>query len=265
MDDGVVPRDTQRGGLVGGVIVALILAALLGGAGWWALTLRQRERSPQGVEETLLKDRTVAPLFRALKEGYPQEFLVLRGLVSQRLREGVPPAGIPREIRAWLTGFTRRHLPELAQAPPGDLRFYRQLEIDLAEALERESIPACARFAMAGLGDHERLPRELEIQLVDFAAQQIAVSAAGRDHPMKRVIPTGPLARPDAVALVQAVRKAGMRREDFDVWTDSAKLDRAPPAQQCAINRYVLNGINALPAAQADRVTGWLAVAKTRM
>lgn len=263
MQDGVRARETTRGGLIGGVIVLAIIALALAGAGWWVMTQREHERSPEGIEEILLKDRTAAPLYRALKEGYPQEFATLRAVLSQKLQAGAKPGEIAGEMRLWLRGFTRRHLADLAQAPHGDLVLYRQLEIDLAEALERENIAACAHFAMASLDQNDRLTRATQIQLVDFAAQQITVSAAGRDHPMHRKIPAE-IDRPDAVAMVQAVRKAGMTQQQFEVWTDTAKLDRAPPAQQCAINRYMLRGIDSLPAAQADRITGWLAVYKTR-
>lgn len=265
MNDGVSTRETTRGGLIGGVIVLILIAAALAGAAWWAMGQRQHERSPEGVEEILLKDRTAAPLYRALKDNYPQEFVALRAALSQKLQAGGTPRDVVREMRAWLGGFTRRHLAELAQAPHGDLVLYRQLEIDLAEALERENITACAHFAMASLAENDQLKRETQIQLVDFAAQQINVSAAGRDHPMQRRIPAGQLGQADAIAMVQAVRKAGMTRNDFEVWTNTPRLDRAPPAQQCAINRYMLRGIDSLPAEQADRITGWLAISKTRM
>lgn len=263
MQDGVVARETTRGGMITGLIVLAIAVLGLAGAGWWIMNQRQHERSPEGVEEILLKDRTAAPLYRALKDNYPQEFAALRATLSQKLQAGGAPNDVVREMRVWLGGFTRRHLAELAQAPHGDLVLYRQLEIDLAEALERENIAACAHFAMTSLDPNDRLTRATQIQLVDFAAQQINVSAAGRDHPMHRKIPAQ-IDRPDAVAMVQAVRKAGMTQQQFEVWTDTARLDRAPPAQQCAINRYMLRGIDSLPAAQADRITGWLAVYKTR-
>ncbi|GEM_PF-1057478 len=265
MSDGVVARETTRGGLISGLIVLAFIIAALAGAGWWIMAQRAHERSPEGVEEILLKDRTAAPLYRALKDNYPQEFAALRATLSQRLQTGATPKELVREMRGWLAGFTKRHLAELAQAPHGDLVLYRQLEIDLADALERENLTACAHFAMATLAENEKLTRDTQIQLVDFAAQQINVSAAGRDHPMKRKIPAGQLDQADAIAMVQAVRKAGMTQNDFDVWTNTARLDRAPAAQQCAINRYMLRGIDSLPAAQADRITGWLAVTKTRM
>jgi hypothetical protein len=264
MSDGVVARETTRGGMVTGLIVLVIAAVALAGAGWWIMHQRQHERTPEGVEEILLKDRTAAPLYRALKDNYPQEFAALRVTLSQKLQAGGTPREVVREMRGWLGGFTRRHLAELAQAPHGDLVLYRQLEIDLAERLERENITACAHFGMASLGEGDKLSREAEIQLVDFAAQQITVSAAGRDHPMNRKFAAGQLDQADAVAMVQAVRKAGMTQHDFDVWTNTARLDRAPATQQCAINRYMLRGIDSLPAAQADRITAWLAITKTR-
>ncbi|MBB4840490.1 hypothetical protein HNP52_003582 [Sphingomonas kyeonggiensis] len=258
----VAGREFSRSGLVVGIIVLLVAAVGLGGALWFGAKLQQQAQSPEGIAESILKDRKGAPFFEALRDNYPKEFADYTALLSRRVREGATREQIRAESFIWMQATTQRHLDEFVQAPHGDLNLYRQMEIQLVETMQQEDVRLCGQYAMGTLRPGTRYPPQTAERLIEVAASWITASAGGRDHPADRKIPKGDISEADAVALVTNMRHAGMSQTDLEVWTDPARMARARPEQQCAIGLYLLKGIVEMPHAPADRVTGWLASQK---
>ncbi|MBB4098511.1 hypothetical protein [Sphingomonas kyeonggiensis] len=260
----VAPREVSRSGLAIGIAVLLLAALGIGGAWWFVTRLQQQERSPEGIAESILRDRKAAPFFEALRDNYPREFADYTALLSKRVREGATREQIRGESLTWMGAVTDRHLGEFVQAPHGDLNLYRQMEIQLVETMQQEDVRLCGQYVMGTLKPGTHYPPRTAERLIETAAAWITASAGGRDHPANRKIPKGEVSEADAVALVTEMRRVGASQADLDVWTDPARLARARPEQQCAIGLHLLNGIVELPHERSDRVTGWLVSQKSR-
>ncbi|MFS2109674.1 hypothetical protein ACCC88_08305 [Sphingomonas sp. Sphisp140] len=254
----VAPREVSRTGLAIGIVLLLLATLGIGGAWWFGTQFKEQAQSPEGIAESMLKDRTGKVFFEALQDSYPEEFAAYTAMVSKRVREGATREQIGRESFAWMRASTLRHRDEFVQAPHGDLNLYRQMEIQLIETLQQRDVALCDRYVMGTITSGGIYSPEVSERLVELAAAQITTSAAGRDKPVHRKVPRKEIARPDAVALVTAMRRGGMSQFDLETWGDAARMARARPEKRCAIGLHVLRGITSLPHEQGDRITGWL-------
>jgi len=243
--------------MLGFVLLLVLLVVGIGGAAWFARDYFTKSTSPEAVDAAFAADPYAAPMLTAIREDFPEEYAKLRDTLSQSARRGAPPLALRAETFSLLRQAALAHLDELTQAPHDKLAAFNAAERRMIEKLEADNVVLCGQYIMRGFAPGDTLSPDIRAQVSDMGVAQWRASAAGRDWPANRTVPTV-LSTRDSLALVAAMRKQGMSDRDLQIFATPALLARAEPWRQCALGKWLIAAIGTLPPEQSDRVAGWL-------
>jgi hypothetical protein len=205
------------------------------------------------TDRLILADADAAPVARAMRDGFNEDYLVFKRTLAYKQR--IEPE--PSEIRDEIQHFTRQafgqHGGELSQAPHDKLAAFRTAEQKLLERLGTIDPDRCAEYVVRRTTSYPIEDAEArKLQAASSAAFWTA-AAAGRDKPAQRE--TVLLDDKDAELFVKALIEAGMPRADVD------RLDRIgefPEAKQCDLGMQRMRALERMPAEASDRVYAWM-------
>lgn len=206
--------------------------------------------TPATVEAKLLADPDAGALFDTIKRTYPAEFDHITLDMLARTKAGATRSELQEALLTDLIEAGRRHNRDMLQAPHAAFAAYRRAEIAVVESLQTASPPLCAQYLKQGSfrsNDPNHLPAKV---LIDFRQATWEANAAGRDHPVHRVV-----ARPNAATwrtIATAMSAGGLSTSAVRSFFDEAALRRATPDEQCALGLGFLRAVDTLPGDRGD-------------
>jgi hypothetical protein len=205
--------------------------------------------STESIETMLLEDPAIGPMMTAVKRHYPDDYAD----VSERAQEfsrGRPSIVARNEAERMTRNILPAYLPDVAQAPGGDLRLLHQAQLRIVEQLQKTDSTVCARF-LAGERDAELFPDDVRPLVAEIDALVWRVAAAGRDFPAQRK--QGPITTKESVAMTKAMRASGMTDGDFELMSSRGRGDLTAE-QRCTLALQVNRAVAAAPEEHRDRL-----------
>lgn len=237
-------------------LLYVLLAAAGAVLGYWLAYLAMSGWRGPGAQFDRAVDRD--PNFaaaRAMRDRLPEDYARLRAEMVAQAEAGRPMEEIGASGFSWMRQFMAANKPVMARAGTAELAAFRRGQLAATEALATDSAEQCARFSMGAMSAADRPSARALPALQQAAAAQVDAIAVGRRAP---VAAAPELLPADAIALVQGMRGQGLSEALVARFTGPAGMASASPAEQCELGRGLLRALDALPAAQADRITAYL-------
>jgi hypothetical protein len=241
-----------RGGNITKAIVGIVVAAAIS-FGWryWntGFGFTRSGWTIERIDSELRQQPDSGPVFVAIRTHYRAEYDAFLRRILPAVQAG-DEAAVAREGFSFSRQFMVNHINDLARAPANELQQIAHTYAELVEAFRRTDTDLCARFVTTGLRPGDRPAGEARTIVARTMALQVAASRSGEGQ---RRDPRGAASDADSTRFEAALRARSP--EAALLIFDQARLNAAPPAQQCAAGLAVHQTIAALPAETSANLT----------
>lgn len=211
--------------------------------------------TPEKVATELMNDPEGGPIFKAIRESFPQDMDRLTADLSNRANNGEAQQALEVVARDFVTNLSRQHRGDLVNAPHQSLAAIEQAHAALVDYLHGASPTLCAKFDVVGVSLNDLPVGEARQRLTALMAAKWRAMGAGRDAPVTRNSMT--LTPLDGRALLAAMRHDGLSASEDSALRSGSPSGIVGPELGCGIAIHTIRAIQALPADQGDRVMAW--------